>query len=142
MIRAYQDADLDGLLDVWYRASLIAHPFMDDTFLTQERINIAKVYIPVAETWVYVSRARVVGFISLIGNEVGAIFVDPASQGKGIGRALMDHASATRKTLEVEVFKANPIGRRFYNRYGFTFEREEVHEQTGQPVLRLRLGGV
>lgn len=139
MIREYQNDDLNSLLDVWYQASLIAHPFLDETFLSQERKNIEAIHIPMAETWVYVQEGHVVGFISLLGNEVGAIFVDPRVQGKGIGRALMDHARTLRAELEVDVFKANRIGRRFYDRYGFVLEREHVHEQTGQPVLRLRL---
>lgn len=141
MIRAYQDNDLNEVLEVWYQASLLAHPFLDETFLSQERENIAKVYMPLAETWVYLRHGHLVGFISLIGHEVGAIFVDPTVHGEGIGRALMDHARALREELEVEVFKANRIGRRFYDRYGFSLEREHVHEQTGQPVLRLQLTG-
>ncbi|MDJ0756057.1 MAG: GNAT family N-acetyltransferase [Ardenticatenaceae bacterium] len=141
MIREYQKDDLDDLLEVWYHASLVGHPFLDDAFLNQERENVAKIYIPMAETWVYVREARVVGFISLIGHEVGAIFVDPNVQGQGIGRALMDHARALRGELEVEVFKANRVGRRFYDRYGFVLEDEYIHEQTGQPALRLRLRG-
>lgn len=72
MIRGYQHRDLNELLEVWHQASLIAHPFLDDTFLRQERENIAKVYIPMSETWVYITNARLVGFISLIDNEVGA----------------------------------------------------------------------
>lgn len=39
--------------------------------------NIANVYLPNAGTWVWESDGRVVGFISLPGNEVGGIFVDP-----------------------------------------------------------------
>lgn len=139
MIREYQARDLNDLLEVWYRASLIAHPFLDESFLSQERNNIAAVYMPMAETWVYVSEGHVVGFIALIGDEVGALFVDPAVQGQGIGRALMDYASALRPALELDVFEANRIGRRFYDRYGFELVRAHVHEQTGHPMLRLRL---
>ena len=141
MIRAYQDRDLDELLEVWYQASLLAHPFLDETFLSQERENIAAVYMPMAETWVYVREGNVVGFIALIDNEVGALFVDPTVHGEGIGRALMDHARALREELVVDVFKANGMGRRFYDRYGFEMVKEYVHEQTGHPVLRLRLSG-
>lgn len=140
MIRAYQDRDLGGVLEVWYQASLLAHPFLDEAFLSQERENIQTIYLPMAETWVYVQAGRVVGFIALIGNEVGAIFVDPSLHSQGIGRALMDHARSLRPALEVEVFKANRIGRRFYTRYGFQQTKEYVHTETGQPVLRLRLG--
>ena len=89
MIREYRDEDLEELIEVWHRASLIAHPFLDDTFLARERGRIARVYVAAADTWVYELDAVVVGFIALIGHQVGAIFVEPALQGRGIGRALM-----------------------------------------------------
>ena len=74
MIRRFEEKDIDELLDAWYSASQIAHPFLDEDFFEQERNNIARLHIPNAETWVYEQDNRVVGFISLIGNEVGAIF--------------------------------------------------------------------
>ena len=85
------------------------------------------------------SGERVVGFVSLMGNEIGALFVAPAFHGQGIGRALVDHARELRGEMEVEVFQANAIGRSFYDRYGFEFCEEKRHEATGQTLLRLRL---
>ena len=49
----------------------------------------------------------------------------------------MDMVVGVRSTVFVEVFKANRIGRGFYYRYGFTLESEHVHDETGQPLLRL-----
>lgn len=141
MIRVYRVEDLDELLAVWDRASRLAHPFLDEQFLQQERVNIAAVWLSQAETWVYVRDAKVVGFVSLLGKEVGGLFVDPDLHGLGIGRALMDHARTLRPSLEVEVFEANRIGRRFYEQYGFEMVHHLVNEETGQPVLRMRLGG-
>lgn len=141
MIRPYTPADLKDLLDVWYRASLIAHPFLTEDFLATERRQIAEHWLLTAETMVYESDGRVVGFLSLIGNDVGAIFVDPDDQGHGIGRALMDRARDSRPYLELEVFEANAIGRRFYDAYGFTLVDRHIHEASRQPELRLRLEG-
>jgi putative acetyltransferase len=138
-IRPFVDEDLSELLDVWYRASLIAHSFLPEEFFERERREIAERWLPMAETAVYESDGRVVGFLSLIGNEVGAIFVDPDHQGRGIGRALMDGARALRPMLELGVFEANSIGRRFYDAYGFEFIGRRVNEATGQPELRLHL---
>ncbi len=76
MIRQYEEKDLSDLLDAWYSASLVAHPFLDEVFFEQERKNISEIYLPNAETWVFEQDGVVVGFISLIGNEVGAIFVE------------------------------------------------------------------
>ena len=139
MIRKYRADDLAGLLDVWYDASKVAHPFLTRGFLEQERRNVIQEHLPIAETWVFEEEGRVVGFIALIGNEVGGIFVTPERHGQGIGRALTDHARASRSHLDVEVFEANEIGRGFYDAYGFEVVGTGVHEETGQPVLRLRL---
>jgi putative acetyltransferase len=140
MLRPYRPDDLSELLDVWYRASLIAHSFLSDEFFDTERAQIADQWIPIADTTVYESDGRVVGFVSLIGNEVGAIFVDPDQQGRGIGRALMDGARDARPYLELNVFEANSIGRRFYHTYGFVQVGSHIGEATGHRELRLRHG--
>ena len=140
MIRAFGEEDLEELLDVWYRASLIAHSFLSQEFLTAERREIADVWLPMAETMVYETDGRVVGFLALIGNEVGAVFVDPDYQGRGIGRSLMDRARESRPFLELDVFEANAAGRGFYDAYGFELADRHIHEASGQPELRLRLG--
>jgi len=95
-------------------------------------------YLPNADTWVVEDEGKVVGFIALIGNEVGAIFVDPKCHGRGLGKALMDKAQSLHARLEVEVFKENHIGRNFYDRYGFKYLEEKVFETTGDKVLRLK----
>ena len=115
--------------------------FLDESFFDAELVAIEKTWMAVAETWVYEDEERVVGFIALIGDEVGAIFVYPEMQGHGVGRALMDHARGLRDKLELNVFKQNEKGRRFYDRYGFRFVSEHVNEQTGRPELRLELTG-
>ena len=139
MIRPYQEQDLNRLLEVWYSASKIAHSFLDEAFLETERQNIPKVYLPAAETWVFERDKLVLGFISLLDNQVGAIFVDPQFQRQGIGRALIDWAKTLRTQLFVEVFKENKVGRAFYERYGFIPVDEHLHPETGYMLLRLRL---
>jgi len=141
VIRTYDPNDQPELLEVWLRASRLAHPFLDDAFLEQEHRDIVNRWLPIAETWVFEEAGHVAGFIALIGHEVGAIFVDPARHGRGIGRRLMDHARRLRGELEVEVFEANAIGRSFYDAYGFEPVGRSVHGPTGQRVLRLKLRG-
>ena len=139
-IRPYFEDDLGELLDVWYRASLIAHSFLSEEFFETERREIAEQWLPMAETMVYEMDGRVVGFLALIGPEVGAVFVDPDYQGRGIGRALMDTAQRALPYLELDVFEANSVGRHFYDAYGFEFVDRHMNEAAGQPELRLRLG--
>ncbi len=139
MIRCYHPTDLDDLLSVWAAATVVAHPFLSVEFLRRERHRIPSVYLPNAETWIWEAQGRVVGFASLLGNEVGALFVHPSCHRAGIGRALMDRARTLRGELEVEVFKANAQGRAFYADYGFELMEAKIHAQTGFEILRLRL---
>jgi len=139
MIREYQPDDLDAVLTVWALASAVAHPFLSGEFLSNERRMIADQYLPVAETWVAERAGRVVGFIALVGDEIGGLFVHPELHGRGIGRALVDHVRDLHDELEVEVFSDNALGRGFYNACGFVEVEEGVHEATGFGVVRLRL---
>ncbi len=138
-LRQYTEADLNSVLSSWENASKIAHPFLTDEFMDKERYNIPNVYLPNADTWVADVNGTVVGFIALIGDEVGAIFVEPEFQGVGIGSALMNQARELHGDLEIDVFEANSIGRKFYSSYGFEPLLEKIHEETGNKVLRLKL---
>jgi putative acetyltransferase len=92
IIREYDEVDLDDVLAIWERASRIAHFFLGEDFLRRERDSVANIHPRLAQTWVCVKGATIVGFIALVGNQVGGLFVDPAFQGEGIGRLLVDHA--------------------------------------------------
>ncbi len=137
MIREFRETDEEAIIDVWFAASQIATPFLSETFLEEERDNIRTIWLPKAESWVFEVAGTVTGFISLIDNEVGAIFVHPNYQGRGMGRALMDHAVSLRGSLYLDVFRENAVGRRFYERYGFRLDHEHIHAQTGYTQMRL-----
>jgi putative acetyltransferase len=139
VIRPYQEQDLPELLSTWAAASEVGHPFLSPEFLAQERENFPRVYLPNAETWVFEEEGRVIGFVSLLENEVGGLFVHPAYHRRGIGGRLIDKARELRGDLDVEVFKGNPIGRAFYAKCGFELVEEKIHPGTGFELLRLRL---
>lgn len=139
VIRKYAPDDKDAVLRVWYDSARVAHPFWAPQMFDREREAIATLFLPRAETYVIERTGTVVGFISLMGTEVGGLFVTPQYHREGIGRALMDHAMASRDHLELDVFEANAIGRAFYERYGFRTVGDRLDEATGLRVLRLEL---
>ena len=137
MIRPYSPDDIESVLDIWESASRVGHPFLSDSFLIEGREKIRRVYMPMAATWIFEEGGTPVGFISLIGDEVGALFVDPAVHRRGVGRALMDFAKLQRTALELDVFVKNPVGRAFYEECGFVTTSEGLDPDTGHPVLRM-----
>jgi len=128
----------DAIVDIFYNASLLAHPFLSEEFVAQEKINIRDVYLAAVETWILMDEDKVIGFISTLQNEVMALFVNPAFHHKGYGRKLMNKAVLEVGDLEVVVFKENAMGRNFYDGYGFKFVEEFMHEPSGQKCLRLK----
>lgn len=139
MIRKYDLKDTDALVSVWQAASVLAHPFLSQEFLAQEAENMRRIYLPNAETWVVVENDIVLGFIALIGDEIGGLFVDPSAHGKGLGRSLVDHARACQDVSRVDVFERNTLGRGFYDRYGFVEAGRSVHAASGEVVLHMTL---
>lgn len=139
-IRPYTEDDTDAVLSAWENASKVGHPFLSDDFIAQERINMVELFLPNGETYVISTEdGSVIGFLSMADNEVGAIFVQPAYHGTGAGRALMDKARSLHDILDVEVFEANMIGRKFYEKCGFVQVKSYFHDETQQQMLRLRL---
>ncbi len=115
----------------------MAHPFLTQEFQDSEAENVRNVYPQFARIWVKVVDGDVIGFIALIENEVGAIFLAPEHHGKGIGREMMDFAVERKGAVTLEVFKQNAIGRKFYDKYGFRTTREAVHEPSGQIAVKM-----
>lgn len=119
-IRAYDEAtDLQTLSVIWFDASLLAHAFLGEARLREQRALIETIYLPTAETWVACHRGETVGFISLLDTFIGGLFVAPQQQGLGAGRALVQHALSLKGELSLEVYTANDQALGFYRSLGF-----------------------
>ncbi len=139
MIREYTTSDTDALIAVWDKAEAEAHPFLPQSVRDQVRKDMRNIYLPNAETWVVEHDGNTVGFIAMIGTEIGGLFLDPAQQGKGLGRQMVDHVVALKGPLTVEVFKDNKIGLPFYERYGFVRTEEGMFEASGHSTLKMAM---
>ena len=139
MIRKYQTEDTDALVLIWRNANALAHSFLSDDFVAQVAQDMRNIYLPNAETWVLEEGEKPIGFIALIGNEIGGLFLEPSLHELGFGKALADHAVALQGPLLVEVFEKNVIGRRFYDRYGFVENGRYVHEDSGEKTIKMAM---
>jgi putative acetyltransferase len=139
MIRKYKTDDTDALITIWNNAEPLAHPFLSAGVRNQVRKDMANIYLPNAETWVLENDGAPVGFIAMIGTEIGGLFLAPSEQGKGKGRQLVDHIVASKGPLTVEVFKDNKIGLPFYERYGFVIIGEGVFDASGDETFQMAM---
>lgn len=74
---------------------------------------------------------RIVGFSLVTAHHLDMLFIDPAAQGSGAGRALLAEAVA-RGTCSLECFRANHPARRFYERAGWVLTRGYSRRFAGQ----------
>lgn len=131
MIRTFEPRDMDRLLEIWLSASIKAHDFIDASFWQANIESMRDVYIPASETFVIEDSSGVLGFYSLLDNQLAALFVDPAHQGNGFGKQLLDHAKCLRNELSLAVYKENTPSVGFYTSQGFKRVKEQIDEQTG-----------
>ncbi|WP_346073506.1 GNAT family N-acetyltransferase [Saccharopolyspora thermophila] len=138
IIRNYRTSDEAAVVDLWSRASKLAHPFIEGEGEGERARKLREVYLVEADNWVAEISGRVVGLLGLLGSEIGGLFVTPEEQGRGIGRTLVQHAVNLHGTVTLEVYEGNTRARRFYDRMGFTEQGRRIDEETGHVLITLR----
>lgn len=139
VVRPYRAADLHALSSIWFEASASAHSFLGQERLREHQRLVETQYLPAAETWVASVGDAPVGFISLLGDFVGGLFVAPSHHGRGIGRTLLSHAIRLKGGLELEVYTANTQAMAFYRAMGFTEISRRESDDEGLPFENARL---
>lgn len=71
-----------------------------------------------SQNWVAEVAGQVVGFLSLEGEHLKALYVDPVAQGAGVGSALLAEAERAGAS-SLQVFEANGHARKFYEDRGW-----------------------
>jgi len=137
IIRKFKNADTEKLVEIWYNASIIAHSFIPKEMWASHKDDLEKKYLPTAETWVAEENGELLGFISLLGNYIGGLFVSPTKQGKGIGTKLIEQTKLFKKQLTVGIYSKNEEARRFYEKNGFIYLDDEVQSETGEIVINM-----
>lgn len=140
MIRPLAPSDIDPVLDIWLDCSTTAHRFIPRSYWEGKRKQMRDDYLPASLTvvWEDERTGTVAGFLSLVENYIAALFVQPAMQGRGVGKRLLEWAKAQHDTLELAVYVQNARAVSFYRREGFRAIREQIDSATGSRELVMR----
>jgi GNAT superfamily N-acetyltransferase len=119
-IRRAIAGDAAEVADVWLRSFGSAYAFPPAHPDDDVRGWIRDLLIPGGTAWVAEGGGRVLALLAVSAGWVDQLYVDPEAHGRGIGRALLDHAKALQPDgLQLWTFQANERARRFYVRNGF-----------------------
>ena len=136
MIIDYLTKYEEEVVDVFEHASKLNHSFLGHDWICNEIDLLRDVYLHEAVTYIYVENSRVVGFISVIEDEIGGLFVASSSHRKGIGTQLIEYASSIHPIRRVEVFEKNVRARSFYEKVGFQEATSRVHP-SGERLIQM-----
>ena len=142
LIRLAAVDDRVPMLELWERAVRATHHFLDDAKIAELRPAVVDVLASDALQWWVVETADgVVAFLGLVSNSVEALFIDPGSHGRGIGRLLMDHAQQLNagSALLVDVNEENDGALAFYRRLGFEVVGRSATDGDGRPYPLLHM---
>ena len=131
MIRELQKADLNKVAEIWLDTNLQAHYFIPAQYW-KSNFESVKELLPQVEVYVYENGEKIQGFIGLNGEYIEGIFVSGEIQSQGIGKLLLNFVKDRRSKLSLNVYQKNTQAIHFYQREGFTIQREGLDEATGE----------
>jgi putative acetyltransferase len=134
---AFREASADDqarLFDIWHGAVLATHHFLSAAQRAEIADAVRDQYLPSADLMVFVDDTdRPLGFMGCTGNNIDALFVDPAAHGQGIGKRFIERVQAEHSTVTVQVNEQQPQAHAFYRRCGFVDVRRDPTDDAGRP---------
>ncbi|WP_335987157.1 GNAT family N-acetyltransferase [Glycomyces sp. MUSA5-2] len=120
LVRRGWAGDVDAVARIFW-AARSGMPYLPALY-TREQTDwwVREVMVPQSEVLVAEHRGVPVGFAALDGDLLAHLYIEPGSQGRGIGEALLERAKRRRRSLDLRVFAANTGARAFYARHGFS----------------------
>lgn len=133
MIRAFREADLTVVMQIWLATNIKAHSFIQETYWTGNYSMVEKV-LPQAEIYVYEDddTGEITGFIGLADDFIEGLFVKEAVQSRGIGRQLLNYVKEIKPGLSLSVYQKNTRAVSFYRREGFRVQSGNADHSTGE----------
>lgn len=136
MIRELEKNEIEDIMNIWEKSTIEAHKFISEDYWIRNHAVVKEKYIPQSKTFIYEKNKEVKAFISVINKGfIGALFVDVGCQGQGIGTKLINFTKGIYNELSLAVYKENKKSVKFYKKVGFTIEKEQINEDTGEKEL-------
>ncbi|MDK2868418.1 MAG: putative acetyltransferase [Clostridiales bacterium] len=134
--------EIEAIMRIWYDATIKAHPFIPVSYWQGNYEIVKNEYIPGSETFLYCEGSEAKGFISIIERVfIGALFVDPAHQGQGIGKQLLSYVMNKYENLSLAVYIQNENAVSFYRKMGFSVISEQLNSDSQVPEYLMSIRG-
>ena len=115
------DDDAAEIADLYLASRADALPFLRRVHTDDEvRVWVRNVLLRRGETWIARLNGTVVGFVTLIGDDLDQLYLMPGHYRRGIGSQLLAKAKERSPgRLHLFTFQRNKRARAFYQKHGF-----------------------
>lgn len=134
MIRPFVESDTEELVRLWLESARTSHGFLPQSFWDEVEGNISTLYLPMSDEIVlHIDDASgaIDAFLAFSGTYLGALFVAPDAQGRGLGTRMFRIARRMHPDLTLTVYKDNVRAISFYQKQGLAVQEERVESSTG-----------
>ena len=129
--------DAGEIADLYLASRAQALPYLRRVHSDDEvRGWIAHVRLATGETWVAREAGRILGFLSLDGEDLDQLYLLPGQFRRGIGSLLLAKAKElSPERLHLFTFQRNAAARAFYERHGFQLVdlNDGARNEEGEP---------
>lgn len=127
------------VMAIWAAYVQKYHAFLSDEWMAETRKLMSTQYLQASEVHVYEHDDQIVGFVAMVDTYVGVLFVESEHEGKGFAKALLNKVNSLDSELVTSAYSKNQNGRSFYERHGFVFVKEELHDISGEYLTYYQL---
>lgn len=136
-----------ALEEIWAASVRATHHFLREEHFAHIQARLASDYLPAVELYGAFAGpdGGCLGFMGIArepdssGSRVEMLFVHPARQRTGVGRALLQYAKNMAKALCLDVNEQNPGALAFYLSQGFEISGRSPLDSSGWPYPLLHL---
>lgn len=133
-------ADFNEITAVWEASVRATHHFLAEDDILFFKPLIREQYLFAVDVYcIRDEEGRIPAFLGTSSEKVEMLFIHPRSQGRGLGKALLQYAVFTLKINAVDVNEQNDQAVDFYRKFGFTVTSRSETDGLGKPYPLLTL---
>jgi putative acetyltransferase len=129
-------------MNVWEASVRATHSFLKEEDILLYKKQIVEIYLDAVTLFAVRDETnKILGFMGTSDDKIEMLFICPEMRGKGIGKALMDHAIKELQLRKVDVNEQNEPATGFYCKMGFEIKGRSKTDAAGKPypILHLEL---
>ena len=141
-ISKVEKSEYRDILEVWEASVRATHHFLKEEDIAYFKPLILNIYLDAVQLKCVRSiNKKIIGFCGVAAENLEMLFIHPDARGKGIGKALLEHATKDLGVKKVDVNEDNEQAIGFYKKFGFVVYNRSELDSSGKPypILHMHL---